>query len=129
MAEELFEELLRGFVEDVCEHVQPAALPHADDPGPRSHASTALDRLVDHRHQRVEALDREALDVDEGEPEEPLEAIDLGQPLEHVTLLVRRERRGHTPLLDLATEPVALRLLLEMIELEADRAAVQLTHA
>src|SRR5205823_12651252 len=88
----------------------------------------ALDRFVDHRHECVHTLDREPLHVHEGETEKPLEAVDLREPPQHASLLLRRERRSNASLFYRASEPVPFRLFLEMIELEADRPAVQLTQ-
>src|SRR4051812_33696794 len=126
MPEELLEERLIGLIENVRENVQSPTMRHPDHDGARPGMRPALDRLVHHRDQRVDTFDREALDVHEREPEESLEAVDLRQSMENAPLFVGRQRRGDLPLLDRATKPVALSLFLEMIELETDRAAVQL---
>ena len=42
----------------------------------------AIDRFVEHRHERVDAFDREPLHADVRPAEEPLEPVDFGQPLE-----------------------------------------------
>ena len=51
-----------------------------------------LDRLVEHRHQRVEALDRELLLAQERLVQVALERLDLGQALEQAALLLGVER-------------------------------------
>jgi len=45
----------------VGQHVQPAAVRHTQHHPPGPARTGELDRLVEHRHQRVEAFDREAL--------------------------------------------------------------------
>ena len=89
----------------------------------------AGDRFVDHRHHRVHALDREALHVHEREAEEALEAIHLRHAAEQGALLLGGEGRGQPLGFDRLTEPLALFLFLEVVVLEADRAAPQLPHA
>ena len=70
------------------QHVQPAAVRHAEHHLARAGRGGQLDRLVEHRHDRVEALDRELLLAEEGLVQVVLERLDLGQPLEQ-----RRARR------------------------------------
>ena len=50
----------------------------------------AIDRFVEHRHERVDALDREALHAHVRAAEEALEPVDLGEALEE--RLVSRRR-------------------------------------
>ena len=72
------------------EHVQPAAVRHADHDLVRAGLGGELDRLVEHRHHHVEPLDRELLLAEERAAQVLLEALDLGQPREQPLLLVRR---------------------------------------
>src|SRR6185312_2981367 len=73
-----------------------------------------------HRDQRVVALDREALVALVRTAEEALEPVHLGEPAKHGTLLLVRERAAHLAVLDHATEPRALGVALDVLELEAN---------
>ena len=64
------------------EGVQPAAVGHADHHLVGAALGGELDRLVEHRHQRVEPLERELLLAEERAPQVLLEALDLRQPAE-----------------------------------------------
>ena len=77
MAEKLLEQRLRRLVQNVRQQIQPSAMRHPNHDRPRAGARAALDRLVDHRHQRVDTLDREPLHVHERQAEKSLEAVDL----------------------------------------------------
>ena len=92
-------------------------------------SARAVDRFVEHRDERVDALDREALHAHVCPPEESLEPIDFGQPLEQRFLLVVRQRFRRFARLDGLAEPLALRLLAEVLELVRERAAIELAHA
>ena len=112
-----------GIAHDVREHVEAAAVRHADHDlarAPRArHASIASSIIGT---SDVGSLDREPLAAEVGAAEEALEAIDLGQPAEHGALLVRRQRLRETrPSSIVAAEPVALLLVAEVRELEPDR--------
>src|SRR5438067_1058745 len=61
LALELAQDDLVRPADDVREHVEPAAVRHADHDFVRARVCGELDRLVEHRHHRVEALDRELL--------------------------------------------------------------------
>ena len=82
LALELGEDRLVGAADGVREHVQAAAVGHAEHDLARARGRGELDRLVEHRHERVEALDRELLLAQEGLVQVALERLDLGQPLE-----------------------------------------------
>ena len=62
--------------ERVREHVEAAAVRHPDHDLVRAGLGRELDRLVEHRDQHVEALDRELLLAEERAPEVALEALD-----------------------------------------------------
>jgi hypothetical protein len=51
------------------------------------------DHLVEHRHQHVEALDREARLAGEGAVQEPLEGLDLGDAVEQARITRERSQR------------------------------------
>src|SRR5687768_5274158 len=89
-----------------------------------SDLTSALDRRVEHRHEHIGPFDREALVALEGAPQESLEAIHIAQSSEDGALLLWSERPPHLTALDGMTEPLALAFLLEVLELEPDRAGV-----
>ena len=91
LALELAQDLLVGAVDDVREDVEPAPVRHADHDLVRARFGSELDGLVEHRHEHVEALDRELLLPEEGAPQVVLEALDLGQPPQEPAPLVGRE--------------------------------------
>ena len=88
LALELAQDRLVRAAEHVGEDVQPAAVRHAEHDLVRALLGGEPDRLVEHRHHHVEALDRELLLAEEGAAEVTLEALDLGQALEQAPLLV-----------------------------------------
>ena len=92
-------------------------------------ARRALDRRLEHRHERVVPLDREALVALIRAAEEALEPIHFGEPAKHGALLLIRERAAHLAILDHATEPRALGIALDVLELEADRGRVDAAQA
>ena len=92
---------------------------HADHDLARAAPRRALDGLVEHRHQRVDALDREPLHADVRVAEEALEAVDLGEPLEQRALLVVGERRGRFARSIVSRNHSRSASSLEVLELEA----------
>ena len=82
------------------------------------------DDRVEHRHQGIGALDREALLAEVGLMQEALEPLDLGQPLEQLLLRLGGEIRGVMAALDGLAQPGALLGDLDLIEVVADAAAV-----
>ena len=71
-----------GFSQHVRQHVQPAAVRHADQRVPHAAVGRAADDLVEDRHQHVEPFDREPRLAGEGPVQEPLEDLDLGDAVE-----------------------------------------------
>ena len=76
LALELAQDRLVRAADRVGEHIQAAAVRHADHDLVRAGVGGDLDRLVEHRHHRVEALDRELLLAEERAAEVLLEAFD-----------------------------------------------------
>ena len=74
---ELAEDRLVRAAEAVREHVEPAAVGHADHDLARAVGGRELDHLVEHRDRHVEALDRELLLAQVGLVHEALERVDL----------------------------------------------------
>ena len=92
LALELGQDRLVGASDRVGQHVEPAAVRHPEHDLAGAGRGGELDGLVEHRHERVEALDRELLLAEEGLVQVALERLDLGQPLEQRALLLGRER-------------------------------------
>ena len=108
------------------EHVQAASVrhPNHDLLGPVAGALT--DRLVDERHQHVGALEGEALLAEIGAVKELLEALYLGESGQQPSLFVVRKFPRELFGLDGVPEPLRPRRILQMLELEAHGAAVDL---
>ena len=68
-----------GTADDVREHVQPAAVRDPDQDLVRARVGRELDRLVEHRHEHVEPLDRELLLADERAAKVRLEGLDAAR--------------------------------------------------
>ena len=96
LALELAQDRLVGLPDRVGEHAEPAAVRHPDHDLVRARLGGERDRLVEHRHHHVEALDRELLLAEEGPAKVALEALDLGEPLEQAPLLVGGQAAGGT---------------------------------
>ena len=77
---ELAEDRLVRAAQVVREHVQAAAVGHADDDLARALGGGELDHLVEHRDGHVQALDRELLLAQVGLVHEALERVHLRQP-------------------------------------------------
>ena len=75
LALELAQDRLVRAADRVDEHVQPPAMSHPDHDLVGACAGGDLDRLVEHRHHRVETLERELLLAEEGAAEVLLEAF------------------------------------------------------
>ena len=126
LALELAQDRLVRPADHVGEHVEPAAVRHADHDLVGARLGRELDRLVEHRDHRVQALDRELLLAEEGPPQVLLEALDLGQPREQALLLVVGELRAVAAGLDRVAQPDPLLVVRDVLDLVRDRAAVDL---
>ena len=73
----------------VGEHVEPAAVRHAEHDAARAVVRRQLERLVEHGNHDVEPFDREQLLTQKGAAEVALEALDVRQPGEKALLLLR----------------------------------------
>ncbi len=113
-----------GDSDHAYQHAQPAAMGHADLDSPGAGPTGQLDDPVQHRHQDVQTLDREALLAQVTAPEEPLESLDRGQPVEEPGLLVSGESNAVLPGLDGPPQPGALLVVVDVLDLIGDRAAV-----
>ncbi len=85
---ELVEDLRRWLADDVGQHVQAAAVRHADHDLFGAVASGALDQFVQHRDQRLAAFQREALLTDVARVHELLDALGRGQQVQDPAALL-----------------------------------------
>ena len=87
-----------------------------------------LDRLVEHRDERLETLERELLLPEERPAQVLLEALGLGEPVEERAPLLRGERLPEAPRLDRLAEPDALGVVGDVLDLVGDRARVDVAE-
>ena len=126
---ELGEQVLRHLAERVDEHVEAAAMGHADDDLLHALAAAALHELVHRGDEALAAFEREALLADVLGVQIALEAFGRGQPVEDVDLLLGREARLRADRLEALLPPALLGRLGDVHVLGADRAAVGLAQA
>ena len=82
LALELAQDRLVRAADGVHERVEPAAVGHSDHDLVRAACRGEPDRLVEHRHERLETLERELLLPEERPPQVLLEALGLGEPVQ-----------------------------------------------
>jgi hypothetical protein len=76
---------------DIGEHVQAAAMRHADDDLADAKLAAALDDLLERRHHRLGAVEPEALRAGVFHVEEALEGLSLDELFQDRPLALRRE--------------------------------------
>src|SRR5258706_7601104 len=86
----------------------------------------ALQKVVEHRDQRVAAFERKALLPDIAGVQESLETFGRGEPLEDVALIVRRIARLRPDRLQPLLDPALLNAAGEVHVFDAESAAVGL---
>ena len=128
LALELAEDDVVGPPDDVREHVQAAAVCHADDDLVGAAAGGLLDRLVEHRHHHVQALDGELLLAEERAAKVLLHSLDAGEAREQGCALLVRERLPVATRLDRMPQPDALLVVGDVLDLVRDRPAVRLAQ-
>ena len=102
---------------------------HPDHDLVRARRGGELDRLVEHRHHHVEALERELLLPEERAAQVLLEALDLREPARGARMRSSaRERLAVAARLDRLAQPDALFVVGDVLELVGDRAAVDLAQ-
>ncbi len=121
---ELREQIGRRLAEHVYEHIQPAAMRHADDQLLNTALARALDQIVEHRDQRLAPFEREPLLTDEPRVQVALDAFGAREAREEGRLLLRRERRMHAARFELLAQPQALARSRDVRELGRQLAAV-----
>ena len=121
---ELFEDRLVGDAHDMGQHVQAAAMGHPQDDLVSARLPGQGDREVEHRHQHVEALDRESLLAEVGALEECLERLHVGQPCEQRPLLFGGEGPPVIAGFDLVAQPGAFPVAGDVLDLVGDGSRV-----
>ena len=120
-----FVEQHRGrFAEHVHQHVEAAAMRHADDAFLDALLSALLDQVVEQRDQRVAAFEREALLADVLGVQVALEAFGGRELPQQVLLLFGGELAREPADQELILQPQALFGVRHVRELRADGAAV-----
>jgi hypothetical protein len=113
---------------DVRQDVEAPAVGHPDDRFADPGVGRVVEDRIEHRHEGLAALEREALLADVGRVQELLERLGGAELLEDARLLGRGQRgrvaRGLHPFL----EPAADRQLLDVHELDADVTAVRVAE-
>ena len=122
VALELAEDLAVLLADDVGEHVEPAAVGHADGDLVEAGLGGRLADLVDERDRGLAALEAEALLADELRLQEGLERLGLVELEQDAQLLLAG--RLHVRLLDALLDPLALLGIHDVHVLDAGGAAV-----
>ena len=128
LALELAQDHVVRTADDVREDVEAAAVGHPDHDLARAVAGGELDRLVEHRHHHVEPLDRELLLPEEAAPQVLLHPLDLGEPPQQRALLVLGECLAVATRLDRRSQPDALLVVGDVLDLVGQRPAVRLAQ-
>ena len=126
VALELAEDLAVGLADDVGEHVEPAAVRHADGDLVEAGLGGRLADLVDQRDRGLAALEAEPLLADELGLQERLERLGLVELEQDPQLLLAG--RLLVRLLDALLDPAALLGVLDVHVLDADGAAVRVAQ-
>ena len=124
LALELAQDRLVRAADRVHEHVQAAAVRHPDHDLVGPGVGRELDRLVEHRHHRVEALERELLLAEERTAQVLLEPLGARERLQQADPLLGRERLPVAAGLDRLPEPDALGVVGQVLDLVRHRPAV-----
>ena len=124
LALELREQHGGRLAEHIDEHIEAAAVRHADDELLGSERTTGLDHIVEQRDQCIAAFERKTLLADVLRVQVTLETFGSGELPENVTALFRRESMVEPPRLELILQPQPLVGVRDMRELGAHRAAV-----
>ncbi len=125
---ELLEQVGRPFAENVHQHVQPAAMGHADHHLAHAMAAGALDQLIEHGDQRIAALQREALLAGVLGVQKALQSLGRRQPVEQALADLRRIFRPAAHALERALQPALLGGIGDVHVFGADGTTVSLLH-
>jgi hypothetical protein len=125
---ELGEQVGRQLAQRIHQHVQAAAVGHADHDLLHALLAGAVDDLVHRDDEALAAFEREALLADVLGVQEALQALGRRQALEHVPLLLGIEFRVGPIALEPLLPPALLVLVGGVHVLHADRAAIGLAQ-
>ncbi len=117
-----------GLADEIGEHVQPAAMRHADHEFLDAERGAAPQDRLQRRHQGLAALDAEALGAGIAAVEKPLKGLGGGQDLQDFLAAGRRQRRAALARLEFLLDPGALGRHLDVHVFDADRAAIGLAQ-
>ena len=123
---EFGEDRLVADPDDVRQHVQAAAVRHADHHLAGALVGGVAEDDVEHRHEGIEPLDAEAFLAEVGLVQEALERLDAHQALEERDPVIGLHRPPMLTRLDHAAEPDALGVRGDVLDLVGDRPAVGL---
>ena len=98
---------------------------HADDHFARALLGRQLEHQVEHRHQEIDAFDREALLAQVRLVEEALERFHRDESVEQSELLLFRHRLAVRARLDHLPEPDPLGVIADVLDLIGDGTAVR----
>ena len=121
---ELGEQVLGHLAEGVDQHVQPAAVRHADDDLLHTFLAAALDQLVHRSDEAFSAFQRETLLAHVLGVQVALKPLGRGDPLEDMSLLFDRVARLAAHALEAFLPPALLGWVRDVHVLRADGAAV-----
>ncbi len=107
-AAELVEDGAIGLAHDADEHVEPAAMRHANDDIAHAELTAALDDLLQSGDERLAAVQPEALGAGIFDVDEALEVLGLDQLVEDGLLALRRKLHLIVGTLDAILNPVPL---------------------
>ena len=124
LAAEFGEHRGERLLHDVDQRVEPAAMRHADGDLVHALRGHRLDHRVQRRNGDLAAFQPEPLGGDVALLAEHLEAFGLGELLEHAALFLRTECGAPRRALDPALDPGFLVGILDVHELDADRATI-----
>ncbi len=118
-----------GATHGVGQHIETAAVGHADHDLAGTLLRGQLDDQIEHGHQHVHALDRESLLTEIGLMQELLERLDLHQSLIQPLLVGRCQWGAVLTTLDHLPQPDALGMIGDVLQLVGHRAAVGFLQA
>ena len=124
LALELGEQVLGQLAQGVHEDVEPTAVRHSNDELLYTGGAGALQQVVEHRDQRLAALEREALLPHVAGVQESLQALGRGEALEDLTLGIGRIPRLGADRLEPLLDPALLGAAGKVHVLHAQGAAV-----
>ena len=126
IALELREDRGKRFADKIGEHVQTAAVRHADHEFTDTELAAAVEDRLQRRHEEFGAFDAKPLGAGVAPVEKPLERLRLGQCPQDFLPYSGRQHRAAPPLLEFFLDPGPLGRHLNVHVLDADAAAIRL---